>query len=177
DGLGRGRILLGLVGIDRVLLRLEAAQAAQVHGLAGAESADDHPAGGGVGTRGQCAEGGVAVEVDEVVEHPLDRCPGPVWVPERAHWVGSTVQPVGLALLLLHRPLPHSPARRCRTTKSRDLLGDPRSSIPWAPTSGPKRARAAPSCRQTAEAWSPWRNVPRTIMRTPTTTSAAGRTQ
>jgi hypothetical protein len=58
-----------------------------------------------------------------------------------------------------------------------DLLREPRSSIRWAPYSGPNRARADPSCSQTAEACSPCRNDLMTIMRTPTTTSAAGRTQ
>ena len=58
-----------------------------------------------------------------------------------------------------------------------DSLGDLRSSIRWAPYSGPNRARADPSCSQVAEAESPGRNDAMTIMRTPTTTSAAGRTQ
>ena len=45
------------------------------------------------------------------------------------------------------------------------------------PYSGPNRARADSSCSQTAEAWSPCRIDPMTIIRTPTSTSAAGRTQ
>src|SRR5262245_8151511 len=92
-----------MVGVDGLLARLEVAEATQVHRLSGAESADDHPTGRVVGRRGERPECGIAAEVDEVVEHVLDGCPGTVGVPEGTHRVAWPARHQGLVLLGVHR--------------------------------------------------------------------------
>ncbi len=92
DRLGRRGILLGVDGVDRLLVRLEGAETSQVDGLSRAEPSDDHAGRRVVGRRRERPERRVAVEVDEVAQDVLDRCSGTVRVAERACPVRQPVQ-------------------------------------------------------------------------------------